>query len=147
DVDPNNLLSRGLSPQDVVNALQSSNLILPAGTARIGNLEYNVTLNSSPKHISGFDDIPVRVVGDQPVTLGDIAKTSDAFADQTNIVRVNGHRSTYLNLLKKANASTLTVINSVKKLLPELQATAPKGMNLKIDFDQSIFVKAAIMSV
>lgn len=147
DVDPNQLLSRGLSPQDVVNALQSSNLILPAGTARIGNLEYNVTLNSSPKKVSGFDEIPVRVVGDQPVLLGDIAKTSDAFADQTNIVRVNGHRSTYLNLLKKANASTLTVIEAVKKLLPELQSTAPKGMNLKIDFDQSVFVKNAIGSV
>lgn len=147
DVDPNQLLSRGLSPQDVVNALQSSNLILPAGTARIGNLEYNVTLNSSPKKVSGFDDIPVRVVGDQPVTLGDIAKTTDSFADQTNLVRVNGHRSTYLNLLKKANASTLTVIEAIKKLLPELQAAAPKGMNLKIDFDQSVFVRGAITSV
>jgi multidrug efflux pump subunit AcrB len=147
DVDPNALLSRGLSPQDVVNALQTSNLILPAGTARIGNLEYNVNLNSSPRKVEQFNDIPVRVIGDQPVTLGDIAKISDAFADQTNIVRVNGHRSTYLNLLKKSNASTLSVVNSVKKLLPLLRATAPKGMNLKLDFDQSVFVKNAIMSV
>jgi multidrug efflux pump subunit AcrB len=147
DVDPNALLSRGMSPQDVVNALQSSNLILPAGTARIGNLEYNVTLNSSPKKVGQFDDIPVRVIGDRTVTLGDIAKTSDSFADQTNIVRVNGHRSTYLNLLKKSNASTLTVVNAVKKLLPLLKATAPKGMDLHLDFDQSVFVKNAIMSV
>lgn len=147
DVDPNALLSRGLSPTDVVNALQSSNLILPAGTARIGNLEYNVTLNSSPKQVEGFNQIPVRVVGDQPVTFGDISKISDSFADQTNLVRVNGRRSTYLSLLKKANASTLTVVSEIKKLLPSLQEIAPKGLNLRLDFDQSVFVKAAIGSV
>jgi multidrug efflux pump subunit AcrB len=147
DVDPNRLLSRGLSPMDVVNALQASNLILPAGSARIGNLEYNVALNSSPTKVSQFNDVPVRVVGDQLVTLGDVAKVEDAFADQTNIVRVNGHRSTYVNILKKANASTLTVLNAVKAMLPEMQGIAPKGLNLALDFDQSVFVKGAIDSV
>lgn len=147
DVDPNRLLSRGLSPMDVVNALQSSNLILPAGTARIGSLEYTVELNSSPKLIDQFNQIPVRVVNDQTVTIGDVGRVGDSFADQTNIVRVNGHRSSYLNLLKKANASTLTVLQSVKGLLPTLLAAAPKGLNLRIDFDQSVFVSGAISSV
>ena len=147
DVDPNRLLSRGLSPTDIVTALQSSNLILPAGTARIGSLEYNVALNSSPDKVEGFNDMPVRIVGEQTVTIGDVSKVSDSFADQTNVVRVNGHRSSYLNLLKKANASTLTVLNAVKELLPALQANAPKGLNLSLDFDQSIFVSNAISSV
>jgi multidrug efflux pump subunit AcrB len=147
DVNPSTLLSRGLSPQDIVNALNNSNLILPAGTARIGNLEYNVTLNSSPLSVDGFNDIPVKVVGEQTVTIGDIAKVSDSFADQTNLVRVNGKRSTYLNLLKKANASTLTVIGAVKDMLPSLNAIAPSGLNIHLDFDQSVFVKAAIDAV
>ncbi len=147
DISPEILESKGLSPQDVVTALNGSNIILPAGTARIGNLEYNVMLNSSPDTVSDFNKIPIKVVNGAPMTLGDVAKISDAYADQTNIVRVNGKRSSYLNLLKKADASTLEVVNSVKKLLPELQALAPKGFGMRLDFDQSIFVKNAISGV
>ena len=147
DVNTRSLLAKGLSPFDVVNALQASNLILPAGTARIGQYEYNVALNSSPTSVAQFNDLPVKVVGDSAITLGDISKISDSFADQTNIVRVNGHRSSYVNILKKSDASTLTVIDRVKGLLPELQATAPAGLDLHLDFDQSTFVKAAIQAV
>ena len=147
DVDPEALGAEGISPEDVVDALSSSNIILPAGTARIGSYEYNVLLNSSPETIADFAKIPIRVVGGAGVTIGDVAKVSDSFADQTSLVRVNGKRAAYLNLLKKANASTLTVINRVKKLLPELKALAPAGFNMRLDFDQSVFVDAAIKSV
>ncbi len=147
DLDQSMSNAKGLSPNDVVTALQASNIILPAGTARIGNFEYNVVLNSSPQKLDEFKKIPIKVVGGQPVTIGDLSKISDGFADQTNIVRVNGKRATYMNLLKKANASTLDVIQSVKNLLPLIRKTAPAGLNLKLDFDQSTFVKAAIGSV
>jgi multidrug efflux pump subunit AcrB len=147
DINPEILQSKGLSPQNVVNALTASNIILPAGSARIGNFEYSIKLNSSPEVVSDFEKIPINVINGAPVTIGNVAKVSDAFADQFNIVRVNGKRASYLNLLKKANASTLDVIHSVKALLPSLKALAPKGFNIRLDFDQSVFVKNAINGV
>jgi multidrug efflux pump subunit AcrB len=147
DVSPEKLNAKNVSPQDVVNALTSSNIILPAGTARIGSYEYNILLNSSPETIPDFAKIPIRVVGGAGVTIGDVAKVQDSFADQTSLVRVNGKRAAYLNLLKKANASTLQVIGRVKALIPELQKLAPDGFNMRLDFDQSVFVDSAIQSV
>ena len=147
DVDPSALNGRGLSPNDVVNALQASNIILPAGTARIGRYEYNVAVNSSPDLVSDFEKIPIKVVGGRPVLIGDVAKVADAFADQTNIVRVDGRRASYLNILRKSDASTLTVVEAARRLIPEILATAPKGLKIKLDFDQSVFVRAAIASV
>jgi len=147
DIDPETLQAKGLSPQDIVQSLNSSNIILPAGTARIGNFEYNVQLNSSPATVADFNKIPIRIVNGAPLTLGNVAKISDSFADQTNVVRVNGKRATYLTLLKKADASTLDVINAVKKMLPEIQSLAPKDIKLRLDFDQSIFVQSAINGV
>ncbi len=147
DVDPAILNSKGLSPYDVVTALQSSNVILPSGSARIGGFDYDVALNSSPEILDEFRKIPIKVVGPQVVTIGDVGKVTDAYSDQTNIVRVNGHRATYLNIMKKSDASTLSVVNETKAVLPSIQAAAPKGMNLKLDFDQSVFVRSAISSV
>ena len=147
DIDPDALASRGLSPADVVNALQSSNVIIPAGTARMGNMEYNVMLNSSPKVLDHFNSIPVRVFGNAVVYLGDVAKVSDSFAEQTNIVRVNGKRATYLAILKHADASTLAVVESTREALPLIKEVAPQGLDLKIDFDQSVFVRGAIEGV
>jgi len=147
DVNPDMLTAKGLSATDVVNALQASNLILPAGNARIGNKEFNVLLNSSPSTVKLFEDIPLKVVGGATVMLGDVALVNDSFMDQTNIVRVNGRRATYLNILKKSNASTLSVVNQAKALLPAIRATAPKGMNIRMDFDQSRFVTGSIESV
>jgi multidrug efflux pump subunit AcrB len=147
DIDPRALSSKGLSPYDVVNALSTSNVILPAGTARIGSREYNVLLNSSPTDVPDFARIPVKIVDGAPVTLGDVARVSDAFADQTNIVHVNGKRATYLAILKHADASTLAVVDSVREALPGIMAAAPQGLELKIDFDQSLFVRAAISGV
>lgn len=147
EVDANALESRGLSPGDVVNALQSSNVIIPAGTAKIGLTQYNVTMNASPQVVDHFKEIPLKVVGNAQVYLGDVARVSDSFAEQVNIVRVNGRRATYLAILKHADASTLAVVDATREALPSIKETAPEGLELKIDFDQSIFVRGAIEGV
>ncbi len=147
DVDPDALAARGLSPADVVNALQSSNIIIPAGTARMGTTEYNVTLNSSPRILEQFNKIPIKVVGTAPVYIGDVARVSDSYAEQTNIVRVNGRRATYLAILKHADASTLAVVDATKEAIPSIKEVAPHGLELKIDFDQSVFVRGAVEGV
>ncbi|HEX4462064.1 MAG TPA: efflux RND transporter permease subunit, partial [Polyangia bacterium] len=137
DIDPRMVAAKGLSPQDIMNALASSNVIIPAGTARIGNREYNVLMNSSPTVVDQFGSIPVKVVGGQPVLLGDVAHISDSFADQTNIVHVDGKRATYLAILKHADASTLAVVQATRDIMPEIMKEAPDGLEMKIDFDQS----------
>ncbi|HVT08062.1 MAG TPA: efflux RND transporter permease subunit [Polyangia bacterium] len=147
DIDPRALQSKGLSPFDVVNALNTSNVILPAGTARIGSREYNVLMNSSPSEVAEFARIPVKIVDGAPVMLGDVARISDSFADQTNLVRVNGRRATYLAILKHSDASTLAVVDAVRDALPQIKAAAPNGLELNIDFDQSVFVRGAIGGV
>ncbi len=147
DVDPKELAAKGLSAWDVVYTVQQSNLIVPAGTARIGKTEYNVELNSSPSAVSEFNQIPVKVVGGAPVLLGEVARVRDGFADQTNIVHVNGKRAAYLVILKHAEASTLRVVQAVRAALPLIRTTAPKDLDLKIDFDQSVFVRAAVHGV
>ncbi len=140
-------MAKGFTPTDVVNALQASNVIVPAGTARIGEREYNVQLNSSPPSVERFNNLPIGVFNGAPVTLGDVAKVTDSFAVQGNIVHVNGKRAVYLAILKHADASTLAVVDAAKEALPEIQAAAPNGLDLKIDFDQSVFVRAAVENV
>jgi len=147
DIDPRSLAAKGLSPADVVNALQSSNVIVPAGTARIGDREYTVLMNSSPPSVDQFNAIPVKVIRGAAILLGDVAHVSDGFADQTNIVHVNGKRSVYLAILKHADASALAVVDSAREALPAIKAAAPEGLDLRLDFDQSVFVRGAIQSV
>jgi len=147
DINPQALAAKGLSAGDVVSALQTSNVILPAGDARIGNTDYTVQLNSSPDTVAQFSRIPIKVVGSATVLLGDVAKVSDSFAEQRGIVHVNGKRATYLAILKHSDASTLAVVEAMRETLPTIKASAPQGMDLKIDFDQSVFVRAAIMGV
>jgi len=147
DIDPRALAAKGLTPADVVNALQSSNVIVPAGTARIGDREYTVLMNSSPPSVEQFNAIPVKVIRGAAILLGDVARVSDGFADQTNIVHVNGKRSVYLAILKHADASALAVVDSAREALPGIKAAAPEGLDLRLDFDQSVFVRSAIQSV
>ncbi len=147
DIDPQKMAAKGLSPADVVNALSASNVILPAGTARIGDREWSVIMNSSPSAVEQFSQLPIKVVGATPVLMGDVAKISDSFADQTNVVRVNGRRATYMAILKHSDASTLAVVDAAREALPGIKAAAPDGLELKIDFDQSLFVRGAIKSV
>ncbi len=147
DLDQSRLQAKGFAPVDVVNALQASNVIVPAGTARVGEREYNVQLNSSPSTVDRFNALPIGVFNGAPVTLGDVGHVSDSFATQTNVVHVNGKRAVYLAILKHADASTLTVVDAARAALPEIQAAAPNGLELKLDFDQSIFVRAAVQNV
>jgi multidrug efflux pump subunit AcrB len=146
-LDPDALAAKGLSPADVVRALGASNVIIPAGNARIGGRQYVVTLNSSPTLIEQFNAIPLRTVGGVPAVIGDVARVSQSFADQNNIVRVDGRRATYLAILKDSEASTLAVIEAARDTLRELKEAAPDGIELEIDADQSVFVRAAIVGV
>ena len=147
DLNPQLMTAKGVSPNDVVNALQSSNILVPAGTARIGSTEYNVLMNSSPPTVDQFNQMPLRVTNGVPVLLGDVAKVADGFAVQNNMVHVDGRRATYLTILKHSEASSLAVVEATRNLLPEIQKAAPEGIEIKLDFDQSVYVRAAIKNV
>jgi multidrug efflux pump subunit AcrB len=147
DLNPTLMTAKGVSPNDVVNAIQTSNLLIPSGTARIGTFDYNVMMNSSPATVDDFNKMPLRVQGGVPVMIGDVAKVEDGFTVQSNIVHVDGRRATYLTILKHADASSLDVVKGVRDVLDEIRAGAPEGMDISLDFDQSKFVKAAIINV
>ena len=151
DLNPMLMESRGVSPNDVVNALITSNLLIPAGTARLGDIDYNVMMNSSPPTVDLFNQMPIKVVDRVPVLIGDVAHVRNSFAVQTNIVHVQGRRATYLSILKAADASSLTVVDRARALLDEIRAGARaaglEDLDINLDFDQSIFVRAAIKNV
>jgi multidrug efflux pump subunit AcrB len=147
DVDPTRAAANGLSPQDVVNAILAQNVILPAGSARMGHTDYDVMINGSPTTTEDFNALPVKVVNGATVYLGDVASVHDGFAVQQNVVRVDGKRATYLAILKKEDASTLAVVDATRDMLPVLKAAAPQGMDLKLEFDQSKFVRGAVWGV
>ncbi len=147
DIDPQALYAKGLSATDVVNTVTAQNIILPAGDVKIGARDYFVKINNSPAAISALNDLPIKQVNGATVYIRDVAQVRNGFAVQTNIVRENGHRSSLLTILKSGSASTLDVVNRVKQMLPQIQATVPKELNLSFLFDQSIFVKASIQGV
>jgi multidrug efflux pump subunit AcrB len=147
NLNPDRLYSRGLSPQDVLSTLQSSNVIYPGGTVKLGNYEYAVLVNGSPRKVDEFNHFPIKYQNGATVFVGDVAKASDSHAVQTDIARVNGRRASFRFILKHAAASTLTVINEVKWVLPRIQALAPKGTRIFVAFDQSEFVKESLVDV
>jgi multidrug efflux pump subunit AcrB len=147
NIDPTALYATGLSPRDVSNALNNTNVIIPAGTAKIGTREYSVELNGSPDTAQEFNRLPVKVAGQTPVFLGDVAPVQNSHVVQTNVVRVNGKRATYLAIIKHAAASTLAVVDQVKAVIPELRAVAPKGVKINLTFDQSQFVRDSLWEV
>ena len=147
DIDPQKLFGKGLSPADVSNALNAQNVILPAGTQKIGDREYNVRLNSSPQLLQTLNDLPIKQVNNATVYIRDVAHVRDGFAVQTNIVAQNRVRSALLTVLKSASASTLDIISRVKAALPRIKATLPPELDITQLFDQSIFVRAAINGV
>src|SRR5262249_25864766 len=126
DIDPTRVAAKGLSPNDVVQAVLQSNVLVPAGSAQIGGPRYDVPLNSSPDSVQGFNALPVKAVDGATVLLGDVARVRDGYAVQENIVRLNGRRATYLAILKKADASTLAVVDGAREQLPIIQAAAPQ---------------------
>jgi multidrug efflux pump subunit AcrB len=147
DADPVRAAARGVSPQDIVDAVLRQNVILPAGDARLGKLDYDILVNGSPDAAADFNWLPVKVVNGAEVYMGDVARVYDGFAVQQNIVRVNGKRSTFLAILKKENASTLAVVDAAREMIPSLKASAPQGMEMRLDFDQSGFVRGAVTGV
>src|SRR5271156_3914323 len=147
NLDPTALYANGLSAFDVGNALAATNVVIPSGTAKMGNYEYNVDLNMSVPTVPDFNKLPIKYLNGAPVFLGDVAHVTDTHQPQTNVVRFNGQQATYLLVVKHADASTLSVVDAVKAKLPEIRATAPKGLNVLLTFDQSQFVRAALKDV
>ena len=147
NLDPGALYANGISAFDVGNALAATNVVIPSGTAKMGNYEYNVDLNMSVPKVSDFNKLPIKYLNGAPVFLGDVAPVTDSHQPETNVVRFNGQQATYLLVVKHADASTLTVVDAVKKKLPDIRATAPKGLNVMLTFDQSQFVRAALRDV
>jgi multidrug efflux pump subunit AcrB len=147
DLDLDELYARGLSPQDVASAINSQNLIIPAGTAKIGDKEYYVKVNSSPDVIEAFNNMPVKTVNGVPVYVKDVAHVRMGSAVQTNVVRRDGRRGVLMTILKGEGASTLSVVNRVREALPGIQAQLPPELKLDLLFDQSVFVRAAVEGV
>ena len=141
------LQSKGLSPLDVVNAINVQNLILPAGTSKIGALEYDVDINASPQTVDELNQLPVKTMGSTTIYIRDVAFVRDGFPPQTNIARVTGQRASVLTVLKTGNASTLDIIAGIKKTLPVIQAGLPPELQIRPLADQSLFVRASIDGV
>jgi len=147
DLDVQALQARGLSPADVVNAVNAQNVILPSGTAKMGALEYNVRMNGSPDELAGLNDLPVRTVNGATVYLRDVAYVRDGFSPQTNIVRQDGVRGVLISVLKNGGASTLDIVSNILDLLPRAAQSMPQDIKITPLFDQSVFVKAAVKGV
>ena len=147
DIDIPKLQSYGLTPNDVVTALGSQNLILPSGTVKIGTLEYNISLNGSPQDVTDLNNLPIRAVNGSIVYIRDVAHVRDGFTPQTNIVRQDGVRSTLISILKNGDVSTLNIVSDVKAMIPRIKPTLPASLDIRPLFDQSVFVKAAIKGV
>jgi multidrug efflux pump subunit AcrB len=147
DLDPAALQARGLSGQDVALALATQNLILPAGTQKIGKFEYTMQLNNSPADISGLADLPIKAVNGAMIYLRDVAQVRDGYPPQTNIVHVDGGRSVLLTVEKSGAASTLAIIQGIKARMAQLKASLPAALVVAPIGDQSVFVTGAISSV
>src|SRR5690242_18417518 len=147
DLDPEKLYAWGTSAQDVSNAINAQNIIVPAGTAKIGDNEYQVRLNSSPDAAVALKDMPIKTVNGTTIYVRDVANVRDGYQVQTNVVHAGGKRSVLLSILKQGNASTLDVVNAVKKALPEAQKSLPPDLKIKMLFDQSVFVRASVEGV
>jgi len=147
DIDPIKLLAKGLTPLQVVNAVNAQNLTLPGGDEKIGKIDYTVRTNSMPPTIEALNDIPVSYSNGATVFLRDIGHVRDGNLVQQNVVRADGKRSVLLSIIKNGNASTLTVVNAVKHVLDIARAAAPSGMVIKPLFDQSVFVVSSVVAV
>ena len=147
DIDPKQLYAKGLSATDISNTISAQNLLLPAGTAKMGDRDYIVNLNSSPLTLQGLNDLPIKSSNGSTVFIRDVAQVHDGYAVQTNVVRQNGTRGALLTILKNGQASTVDIVNRVKTVMPGVLAGLPQTLDVKLLFDQSLFVTAAIQGV
>jgi len=147
DIDPSALQARGLSAQDIANALAAQNLITPVGTQKIGEFEYTLQLNNAPSAIDDLGDLPIKVVNGATVYVRDVAQVRDGSAPQTNIVHVDGARSVLMSVLKNGATSTLDIVSGIKAKLAEIKPTLPDNLKVSPINDQSLFVRAAIKGV
>src|SRR5262249_48923970 len=149
--DPTAMYANQLSAAAVGQAVASTNVVIPSGTARMGDREFNIDLNMSPTHVPEFNGLPIKAVagitGGTPAFLSNPASATDSHQPQNNFVRVDHKRATYLMIIKHAGASTLAIVDAVKQVLPEIRTVAPKGLKMALAFDQSRFVRDALWEV
>jgi multidrug efflux pump subunit AcrB len=144
---PELMSAKGVSPTDVLNAINNQNLVLPSGTVKIGEFEYDTSTNASPRSVKELNELPIKVAGDGVIYLRDVATVSDGYAPQTNIVRQDGHRGVLMSVLKAGTASTIDVVKGIRQTLVRATQTLPPNLNIKAIGDQSIFVKSAVSGV
>ena len=147
DIDTQQLIAKGLSSTDVVNAVNAQNVILPSGTAKIGSTEYNVGLNGTPVSVEELNNLPVKSVNGATVYIHDVAHVRDGYAVQQNIVRQDGQRGVLLSVQKAGNASTLSIVSAIRSALPKIAATLPSQLVMRTLLDQSLFVRASLVGV
>ena len=147
DLDPAALQARHLSANDVGTALASQNQIVPAGTTKIGEYEYNFRLNNSPAVVDTLNELPIKTVDGNTIYMRDIAYVHDGSPPQRNEVRVDGGRAVLMTILKSGSASTIAIVDAAKALLPKLEETLPPGLKVLPLSDQSLFVKGAVSGV
>ncbi len=147
DIDSASLQAKGLSPVDIVKAVNEQNLIVPTGVAKLGPLQYDVELNGSPDTVAQWNNLPVKTLKGSTIYMRDVAHVRDGFSPQTNVVLVNGGRGVLMSVYKTGNASTLSIVDRVKQKLKILAPTLPAGLKVSTFFDQSFFVRAAIRGV
>ncbi len=147
DIRPDLLQAKGLSPADVVNAISSQNLILPSGTSKIGQFEYDVNLNSSPARVAELNDLPIKAVNNTTIYVHDVANVRDGYSPQTNIVLRDGNRGVLMTIMKVGQTSTLDIVKEVREALPYIASQLPKELKIEPIADQSIFVRAAVSGV
>ena len=147
DIDPVKLQAKGLTPLDVVNAVNAQAFTVPSGYAKIGDKQYTVRTNALPSTIDDLNNIPVKFVNGATVFIKDVGQVHDGWLVQQNVVRADGKQSVLLSIIKNGNASTLKVVNAVKEALKVARASAPTGMRIESLFDQSVFVKDSIIGL
>ena len=147
DLNLDELYAKRLSPIDISNALSLQNLILPAGTAKMADTEYQVRVNSSPVLLNELNNLPIKTVNGAPIYIKDVAQVHDGFNVQNNIVRTNGSRGVLLTITRNGQASTLAIVDAVKAALPRILSTVTTALKVDLLFDQSLFVRAAVEGV
>jgi CzcA family heavy metal efflux pump len=147
DLDLPRLQSYGLQPNDIVNAVNAQNIVLPSGTVKLGPLEYNVEMNGTPETIAQLNDLPVKTINGSTLYMRDVAHIRDGFSPQTNIVRADGNRGALMSIYKNGNASTLQIVAGVKNIVEQAAQSLPPALKITSLFDQSLFVRASIEGV